>query len=369
MRPQLLLPLLLLAFTIACPAPPNPDGGPDDGGSPVDDSGTPLDGGAPPDDGGQLPEDGGPSEFCGTELEAAPYSWCPTSDAFVGDPAWSVPVEVPAGALYCSTFEEGRLLTDEPGYKGELFFVPGSYRLPDVAGSYTAALPLCAQLAGADPLASDGSGSLTVEVNSFAERTYYRYRMEQPLSEGGARWTLVIDIELATNAASPTLPLDGQYHAPFPPAGEDALTFFAMLCEGESCDTTLDRRFFGPCGFDAVAPVTHVITFQGGEVELEMRIGESVASTEPAIFARAAGTLDGTAFVVEDYWRLVYNPEHHHFRRDFVVFFEEPIGAAAGLRVVDVDPYQPAPARVDTVDCSLSSLQERQVTAEVVQGP
>jgi len=56
-----------------------------------------------------------------------------------------------------------------------------------------------------------------------------------------------------------------------------------------------------------------------------------MASTEPAMFVAATGTLDGTTFIQTDYWKLVYLPAHHHFVRNFAVLFEGASSGACGL--------------------------------------
>ena len=92
------------------------------------------------------------------------------------------------------------------------------------------------------------------------------------------------------------------------------------------------------------------------------------AATEPAAFVRAAGNLDGQSFVQEDYWKLIYNPTHHHFSRDFAVLFDNPIGDACGLKAAEVDPWgdQP-PTRVHTITCKLAEIEERSVTLETFE--
>jgi hypothetical protein len=107
------------------------------------------------------------------------------------------------------------------------------------------------------------------------------------------------------------------------------------------------------------------VDFEGGDLTLELRMGESVAATEPAAFVRASGTLDGQGFEQDDYWKLIYNPSHHHFSRNFAVLFDAPIGSACGLKVVGVDPWgDPPPAQVHTIDCELGAIEERALNSE-----
>ena len=91
-------------------------------------------------------------------------------------------------------------------------------------------------------------------------------------------------------------------------------------------------------------------------------------STEPSSYVRAQGTLDGVAFDVTDYWRLPYNPEHHHFSRDFGVLFDAPIGGACGLVARKLDKWgEPPAAEVATVDWDLAVVEARELVRGVRQ--
>ena len=90
-----------------------------------------------------------------------------------------------------------------------------------------------------------------------------------------------------------------------------------------------------------------------------------MAGTEPGAFTGASGTLDGTDFAIDDYFQLVYRPEHHHFTRHFAVVFDSPVDEACALRIEGVDPWEEEPtAQVYTADCDLGALAERAVTGE-----
>ena len=96
-------------------------------------------------------------------------------------------------------------------------------------------------------------------------------------------------------------------------------------------------------------------------------MGESAASTEPAAFVRASGTLDGASFDQKDYWKLIYRPAHHHFQRDFGVFFDAPISGACGLKMVGLDPWEGATTvpDVELVDCDLKTVETRKTSSHV----
>ena len=61
----------------------------------------------------------------------------------------------------------------------------------------------------------------------------------------------------------------------------------------------------------------------------------------------------------------------HHFvprfhLRRFAVLFDDPIGSACGLKVLDFDPYE-STANAYTIECDLSTIEERAVTEAVLE--
>ena len=132
-----------------------------------------------------------------------------------------------------------------------------------------------------------------------------------------------------------------------------------MICKGD-CSQYIDFRRLASCVFEGTTLNRHTIVFRGGEAVLDLRLGVSMAGTEPGIFYHANGTLDGTAFTQDAYRELVYNPAHHHFTRNFAVLFDAPIGTACGLRVDGFDPYTLA-ATVHTIDCQLQPVEAREL--------
>ena len=81
-----------------------------------------------------------------------------------------------------------------------------------------------------------------------------------------------------------------------------------------------------------------------------------MASTEPGAFVRAHGTFKGKAFDQRDYCKLVYNPAHHHFVRNFAVLFDSPIDGACGFQVTGLEPFDDTgtPNVAARVDCALN---------------
>ena len=140
-----------------------------------------------------------------------------------------------------------------------------------------------------------------------------------------------------------------------------------MLCK-QDCQSYEDNRWYSSCRYDSAFLQKHTVTYDGGSIELFIRMGWSPASTEPALFISGSGTLDGTAFEQEDFYKLIYNPEHHHFTRDFIVLFDTPISSACGIKVQELEPWPTDPfGRVALVRCDLSEIEERRVTGEIFE--
>lgn len=288
------------------------------------------------------------------------WSWCPLADDYVGgDWPWSV--QVTGEALYCGTFDEARTLEEEARVKCRMRLVEGVYPLPDQNGTYPFRLPVCLEFVeeGSQPETA-AAGSITANHTSGPEGFDFRFQWEQPLeTAGGGRWVLVATWSGRMAPGESSFVLDGS-HAP--DGGELYVDF--RLCKGD-CSAWEDVRWFDSCRFENVRTERHTVAFEGGRVQLDFRMGFSMASTEPGIFWQAAGELDGTGFEQRDYYRLVYNPEHHHFSRDFVVLFDDLIEGACGLKLEHLDPWgDPPPGRVTTVDCDLGEIGERPVESE-----
>jgi hypothetical protein len=137
------------------------------------------------------------------------------------------------------------------------------------------------------------------------------------------------------------------------------------LCK-DNCQSFEDIRPFDACHFESVLRKDrHTVTFDGGRIELYVNIGRGGLGTEPALFWYAAGDLDGEEFVQEDYYRLVYSPEHHHFSRHFAVLFDTPVQDACGIKAEHLEPYPVPPLpRLTTIRCDLSEIEERTVQEE-----
>ena len=156
--------------------------------------------------------------------------------------------------------------------------------------------------------------------------------LDQPLASGSAtQWFFRASLRLQSESESapPPLVLDGSAS---PHSGS---TFNFWLCEeGTDC---LGGIVLAACNPTDFVLNRHTITFEGGQAILDVRklVPEGMsAGHEPAAFVVASGTLDDAAFSQQDYYRLLYAPNHHHFRRDFAVLFAEPIGSASGLKLI-----------------------------------
>jgi hypothetical protein len=313
--------------------------------------------------GGGNPRDGGSDEDAGSDPGSGMSDlWlgCPDEDDYPGTPNGPHILVATDGATYCSTFHESRTLKEELAAKAMLRIAPGSYGLPG-ADAATFGLPLCIRFASAPHPRMTRSGATTHTELSGGGITTHAYYYRQRFAFGADMLTLETRMELlSTGDEAPVITLDGENV----PAFEDAARASFTLCEDP--DDCFPNWNFDSCTFGNARVQVHAVTLGGdGNVELELHIGESFASTEPGAFVRATGTFRGQAFDQRDYFQLVYNPEHHHFVRDFAVLFDEPIDGVCGLEIARLEPFEPEsePNEAYAIDCELDRMETLTVTA------
>jgi hypothetical protein len=298
-----------------------------------------------------------------TDADGGAWGDCPDNDAYVGDSAWENALEAEATAIYCGTFNEARTLEEELAAKAMLRFTEGMYPMPmDDDGAFPFALPVCFQRAEvSSAFAMAGSGE-AIASHSGTSTIYYNFHFGQPVDESTVDpdLTLVARINYSGPPSGPATPvvLDG---SEIDTSGTVYLSF--MLChDPDLCGLPEDVQFTA-CNPVSYVLNRHTVAFDGGEIVLDLRKGISPAGTEPGAFVGASGTLDGEEFTQDDYFKLIYNPTHHHFSRDFAVLFDAPISGACGIEVIDTAPYDgddwPA---VSTINCDLSEIEARTVT-------
>ncbi|MES2642317.1 MAG: hypothetical protein V4850_22730 [Myxococcota bacterium] len=346
MRPLLLLPPLLALPLAACPSGSDKETG-------VEPADTDTD----------TDTDADTDTDTDTDVDQT-WAHCPEPGTFVGDAAWLASVEVTSGAEYCSVANEERTLEQEVAAKAMLKIVGGAYPMPHLEGVYDLAVPVCTRFADATTQPDmAGTGSTEASPNTFGSTTYTYVTGTQPMATaGGAAFTLAHTLVFVGPAGEVPAPLalDGAAGDPSTGAGSS----FVLYEDGTSAyDVT--ARTFVPCGEPDWVRNLHTVTFEGGEVALDLYLGGDIVLTAPSDFARASGTLDGVAFDVTDYFRLFYRPDHHHFGRHFAILFDTPIGDVCALRVEYIDGQEgTTTASVSTAACDLSVTGTRTVTGE-----
>ncbi len=330
-------------------------------------AGSAATGGAPGSGGnsgsGGDPGTGGDPGSGGTPQD--PFADCPTADDYVGDSGWTHTAIATDDAVYCSTFNETRTLQQELAAKAMLRIAPGSYPLPDGGEDLAFALPLCLY-APVDGAVGFDPGTVRHTSSTYGGRTAHTHIFAQTLTTDGRELQGRITFEVGAGDPLETT-LDGRE--------TDIMTgtgFSASLCVDPNQCYGVDALRFDSCTHASSTLNTHFIEFaDGSSVDFHLRIGQSLASTEPGAFVRAVGTFAGVSFDQQDYFRLVYRPEHHHFVRNFVVLFAAPIQGACGIEVSNVEPFWgPSDSAVAyTVDCDLNRLDELTISSVTVPEP
>lgn len=285
-----------------------------------------------------------------TGVPTDPWEGCPTADGYAGDAAWTDEIVV-GDEILCASPGEGQPLADVKAAKARARFAPGTYGFPPASdGSGTLHLPACVEVdRGESPAAATTGGTFEVEIT---EDDGYGYRLGAFTAsfalEGGGT------LDLSMNAES-------EADLPWPPVNLDATWDGNPSSWGGSrAGVRLGDASLVPCaGRDDWLDASLGATFDGGTAELTYKAIPGSVSTGPSARLHVTGTLDGTSFDVDDYYRILYSPAHHHFGGTFAVEFDAPISEACGL-VVEVQSEDAA--TVSLVDCGLGALGTRAVS-------
>lgn len=293
-----------------------------------------------------------------------PWPHCPDASAYVGDTSWAGVVQVTGEALYCSTSNEGRTLEQELEAKTLFRVIEGAYAVPTEEGEVEIAFPVCTLRADeASQPKMDGAGTTYASPSDFGSTRYTYLDGTQPMvADDGTSWSLDHTIVMVGPAGETPDPLvldGGEGDAS---TGADAV--FTAYRAGDSVEDDA-AVVFDSCLGTAWDENLHTVTFDGGDVALDLYISDETIVTGSAQLVHASGTLDGTAFEVDNFFQLIYRPDHHHYTRHFAVLFDTPIGDACGLRIEEVDAQQgTTTAVVSTAACDLSVIETRATTAE-----
>jgi hypothetical protein len=305
-----------------------------------------------------------------TDTNDPAWEYCPPSTAWIGDESWTGTVTANTEAVYCGAFDEERTLEQELAAKMLVKIPRGTYKVPaDASKKNAMSFPVCTKTANSSlqPQVIANPGTADVAVNPWGGVAYTYVHALQPLTvplDKSSWWFEPTYVLVGKKGAVPNvLELNGG------PNNLDGsgIDFYVYADGMNYYDVTSVHA--KTCMDSTWTKNTHTIEFDGGNVILELWLGENTTQTAPGIFKHAYGFLDdGGAFDSDDYFQLIYRPTHHHFQRNFAVLFDAPLGKACGLKIEDVDPIDAEPtAVVHTINCDLSNIDELAVTAETIE--
>lgn len=287
----------------------------------------------------------------------APDVWagCPNV-AVPSDESWPLVLNATPEATYCAMFNETRTLTEELAAKVQLRIAPGMHRVPS-SDTEPFALPAC--IRDSNGVAGVTTGKVAVQTLPGEGTTTHSLRFDQALNGDARRLELTLE-QTFEDGTDVQFVLDGVENEGFDSyQGMD-------LCDVDG-DYCLPSIMFTSCNYASGELNTHTVEFEGGQVTLDLRIGETFAGTEPGAFVEARGSYAGQSFTQDDYFKLVYHPAHHHFERAFVVLFDAPRGDVCGIEVSGLEPFgDDIPDQAFTVDCELGHLSELAVTSHTL---
>lgn len=298
--------------------------------------------GAQPDSGSDAGADAGADGGGDSGSDAGtlpgPWAWCPAASDYVGDAAWTDRLVVP-DFLRCVMGDEGRTLEEDLVGKAQLWVAAGEYPFPPrEAASGAMSLPFCVNTRDGEGPSPDGDGTFTVMVGDFVSQ----FDLTSPLDDG------------SMFSISTYLEREGDMPVPWPGGALDDSLTGGFGAPGMLNGQLMYGHRLGPCaGNSEWLEITAAATFGAGNIEFSYRAMPGSVSTGPSGGFRAQGTLDGTAFDVDDYFRIFYAAEHHHFGGQYAVFFDEPIRGACGLRL----HAGTGERSLSLVDCDLVTLE------------
>ena len=305
-----------------------------------------------------------------TDTTDPEWEYCPPSTQWIGDESWTGTITATRDADYCGAFDEERTLEQELAAKMLVKIPYGTYKVPAADGKkYELSLPVCTKTkpSSFQPQVIAKPGLATVAVNPFGGVDYIYGDLSQPLTVplDKSSWWFQAKYVLVGKPKGSTpgvLTLDGGPNE-LDGSGIDLYVYADGMNYYDV--TTVHAK---TCMDPTWTKNTHRIEFDGGNVDLELWLGQNTTQTAPGMFTKALGFIDGDAFDSRDYFQLIYRPDHHHFGRHFAVLFDSPLGKACGLKIEDVDALDNEPtAVVHTINCDLSNIEERKVTAETFE--
>lgn len=330
---------------------------------------------------GGVPSTGGVSGTGGvTATGGTAAQACPDSSSYVGQSAWPDKLVVTAGAKYCGHFKETRNLEQEYAAKAKLTVAAGTYPLANTSGTYDFALPVCFESRPGEQIPAFAGAGKIKTIATTSSSTGFRSCDQvdtQPIKVGDATsWSFTMVLAYWSWTGPPQPPAWDGSVLEHPSSGSPddkspGYTTDFELCDGTDCDDQWQDVKFEACNPDYPLQ-RHTVAFQGGQIVLDVRItGQVGVSVMLAAFTSASGTLNGQAFTQNDYWKLVYSADHHHFIRNFAVLFDAPIGDACGLKVLNFwGNREGAPLPdVYTIKCDLSNLAAAATTSATLALP
>jgi hypothetical protein len=257
------------------------------------------------------------------------------------DPGPTFTLDVPAGAVACGAFQDGREPLGEYVVKSRIRFVGGRHPLPTASPSFPGAIIeevlFGPDQARAEPL-SPGRFRVETKATGTGAATYTFGYEESFRLPGGETfeiklWTLDFTVRPGEEPVLARI-LD-----------EEFITD-GLILSGEPGGDFLFRQVrYSSCSYEALPRWgVHVEIEGGGVLELEERSLVPIQGSAPAGLAAVSLAIGETTREVSDYWRLVYAAQHHNLQVRYLAVLDPPIDAppfSTPLHAIEVEEPQP----------------------------
>jgi hypothetical protein len=281
------------------------------------------------------------------------------------EPGPTFELEVPAGAVACGAFVDGRDPLGEYAVKSRIRFAAGRYPLPTASPSFPGSLIeevlFGPDQARAEPLAPGRFRIAEIILTGNGGATY-RFQYEESFRLPGGE-TFKVDLLGLAFSVKP-----GEETAPAIVLDEELITRDLDM-KGEP-DGDPDRQVrYSSCSYEGLPRWGVHVELEGVAIlELEERSVPPLQGSAPAGLAGASLAIGEATREVRDYWRLVYAAQRHNLEVRHLVVLEPPLEApslARPLGAIEIEEPQPRaglPARASLLGPDLVVFDRPAVT-------
>ena len=281
------------------------------------------------------------------------WDHCPQASEAVGDSSWKGTLNVTQEAVFCE-YPVAYELEEAMQLRSWLKVVAGSYPIATQGTDVDFYLPVCLRDAQGPLTGTEPGNAHFFQGPGMSGEEEWQMTAVQSFQEQSA--FLRLNMNVALDGSEVLIDGSGEY--------QQGMSFERSGDDGDP------HSLFAQCQFEPNTCDRFTLA-DGDSLALDQYHWIGPAQGGFAAITEARGRLYGEDFTLSDPSQLFMTYIGHAFDRNGLIFFDEPIGEACGLRIEPVtECYECSP--VWTADCDGQPLQELTVLEEVHeyrQGP